>query len=186
MSSSVRSAGRRRIRFSTAPLIAAGCIMMRKCHLNTCPVGVATQDPELRRRFTGKPEHVINYFFFVAEEVRELMAQLGFPTFDEMIGQSQHAGSAPRHRSLEGQGAGLSSASFTSPNVPRPASRSTIASAQDHRSTTCPRPQIDRTGAAGTWPNGKPVKHRVCRFATPIAPTGAMLSGDRVAKTLRP
>ena len=75
--------------FSTAPLIAAGCIMMRKCHLNTCPVGVATQDPELRRRFTGMPEHVINYFFFVAEEVRELMAYLGFRNFSEMIGESQ-------------------------------------------------------------------------------------------------
>ncbi|MDH3739622.1 MAG: glutamate synthase-related protein, partial [Alphaproteobacteria bacterium] len=74
--------------FSTAPLIAAGCIMMRKCHLNTCPVGVATQDPILRKRFTGTPEHVINYFFFVAEEVRELMAQLGFRTFNEMIGKS--------------------------------------------------------------------------------------------------
>ncbi|MCZ6591814.1 MAG: glutamate synthase large subunit [Alphaproteobacteria bacterium] len=73
--------------FSTAPLIAAGCIMMRKCHLNTCPVGVATQDPVLRKRFTGAPEHVINYFFFVAEEVRELMAQLGFRTFEEMIGK---------------------------------------------------------------------------------------------------
>ena len=76
--------------FSTAPLIAAGCIMMRKCHLNTCPVGVATQDPELRKRFTGTPEHVINYFFFVAEEVRELMAQLGFRRFADMIGESQH------------------------------------------------------------------------------------------------
>jgi glutamate synthase (NADPH/NADH) large chain len=65
--------------FSTAPLIAAGCIMMRKCHLNTCPVGVATQDPELRKRFTGKPEHVINYFFFIAEEVREMMASHGLP-----------------------------------------------------------------------------------------------------------
>ena len=75
--------------FATAPLIAAGCIMMRKCHLNTCPVGVATQDPVLRKRFTGMPEHVINYFFFVAEEARELMAELGFRTFDEMIGQMQ-------------------------------------------------------------------------------------------------
>ena len=73
--------------FATAPLIVEGCIMMRKCHLNTCPVGVATQDPELRKRFTGKPEHVINYFFFVAEEVRRLMAKLGFRRFDEMIGQ---------------------------------------------------------------------------------------------------
>src|SRR5687767_7910951 len=75
--------------FSTAPLIAAGCIMMRVCHLNTCPVGVATQDPVLRKRFTGQPEHVINYFFFVAEEVRELMAAMGFRTLDEMIGQMQ-------------------------------------------------------------------------------------------------
>ncbi|KAA6185521.1 glutamate synthase large subunit [Thiohalocapsa marina] len=73
--------------FATAPLIVEGCIMMRKCHLNTCPVGVATQDPELRKRFTGKPEHVINYFFFVAEEVRQLMARLGFRRMDEMIGQ---------------------------------------------------------------------------------------------------
>ncbi len=75
--------------FSTAPLIAAGCIMMRKCHLNTCPVGVATQDPLLRKRFVGQPEHVINFFFFVAEEVRELMAAMGFRTFAEMIGQMQ-------------------------------------------------------------------------------------------------
>jgi len=75
--------------FATAPLIAAGCIMMRKCHLNTCPVGVATQDPVLRKRFTGQPEHVINYFFFVAEEVREIMASLGFRTFNEMVGQVQ-------------------------------------------------------------------------------------------------
>ena len=75
--------------FSTAPLIASGCIMMRKCHLNTCPVGVPTQDPILRKRFTGTPEHVINYFFYVAEEVRELMSKLGFRTFDEMIGKAE-------------------------------------------------------------------------------------------------
>ncbi|MDO9474688.1 MAG: glutamate synthase large subunit, partial [Caulobacter sp.] len=73
--------------FATAPLISAGCIMMRKCHLNTCPVGVATQDPVLRARFTGKPEHVINYFFFVAEELREIMARLGFRTVAEMVGR---------------------------------------------------------------------------------------------------
>ena len=73
--------------FATAPLIASGCIMMRKCHLNTCPVGVATQDPVLRKRFTGQPEHVINYFFFVAEELREIMASLGFRTVNEMIGR---------------------------------------------------------------------------------------------------
>jgi glutamate synthase (NADPH/NADH) large chain len=76
------------IGFATAPLIAEGCIMMRKCHLNACPVGVATQDPELRKRFTGKPEHVVNYFFFVAEEVRQLMAKLGVRSYNELIGQS--------------------------------------------------------------------------------------------------
>ncbi len=75
--------------FATAPLIAAGCIMMRKCHLNTCPVGVATQDPVLRKRFKGTPEHVINYFFFVAEEVREILASLGVTKLDEIIGASE-------------------------------------------------------------------------------------------------
>jgi len=74
--------------FSTAPLIAAGCIMMRKCHLNTCPVGVATQDPVLRKRFKGTPEHVINFFFYVAEEVRELLAAMGFRHLDEIIGDA--------------------------------------------------------------------------------------------------
>ena len=74
--------------FSTAPLIAAGCIMMRKCHLNTCPVGVATQDPVLRKRFKGQPEHVVNYMFFVAEEVRECMASLGIASVDELVGRS--------------------------------------------------------------------------------------------------
>jgi len=74
--------------FATAPLVVEGCIMMRKCHLNTCPVGVATQDPALRRKFSGKPEHVVNYFFFVAEEVRELMAQLGVRRVDELIGRT--------------------------------------------------------------------------------------------------
>ncbi|GHU27583.1 glutamate synthase [Betaproteobacteria bacterium] len=74
--------------FATAPLVVSGCIMMRKCHLNTCPVGVATQDPELRRRFTGQPEYLVNYFFFVAEELRELMARIGIRKFDDLIGRS--------------------------------------------------------------------------------------------------
>ncbi len=74
--------------FATAPLVVQGCIMMRKCHLNTCPVGVATQDPVLRKRFSGKPEYVVNYMFYVAEEARELMAQLGIRKFDELIGRS--------------------------------------------------------------------------------------------------
>ncbi|MGB5228241.1 MAG: glutamate synthase-related protein, partial [Eudoraea sp.] len=75
--------------FATAPLVASGCIMMRVCHLNTCPVGIATQNPELRKKFKGKPEHVVNYMYFVAEELREIMAQLGFRTVKEMVGQVQ-------------------------------------------------------------------------------------------------
>ena len=74
--------------FATAPLVVEGCIIMRKCHLNTCPVGVATQDPELRKRFTGQPEHVVNYFFFIADEVREIMAQLGIRKFDDLVGRA--------------------------------------------------------------------------------------------------
>ena len=75
--------------FSTAPLIATGCIMMRACHLNTCPVGIATQDPELRKNYKGKPEHVVNYMYYVAEELRIIMSELGFRSLDEMVGQSQ-------------------------------------------------------------------------------------------------
>jgi glutamate synthase (ferredoxin) len=75
--------------FATAPLVASGCIMMRVCHLNTCPVGIATQNPELRKKFEGKPEHVVNYMYFVAQELREIMAQLGFRTIEEMVGQVQ-------------------------------------------------------------------------------------------------
>jgi glutamate synthase (NADPH/NADH) large chain len=74
--------------FATAPLVVEGCIMMRKCHLNTCPVGIATQDPELRKRFSGQPEHVVNFFFFVAEEAREIMASLGIRKFNDLIGRS--------------------------------------------------------------------------------------------------
>lgn len=76
--------------FATAPLVVMGCIMMRKCHLNTCPVGIATQDEELRRKFSGQPEHVMNYFFLLAEEVREIMAKLGYRKLDDMISQTQH------------------------------------------------------------------------------------------------
>lgn len=75
--------------FATAPLVASGCIMMRVCHLNTCPVGIATQNPELRKKFEGKPEHVVNYMYFVAQELREIMAQLGFRTINDMVGQVQ-------------------------------------------------------------------------------------------------
>ena len=73
--------------FATAPLIALGCIMMRKCHLNTCPVGIATQDRTLRKKFAGAPEHVVNYFFMIAEELRQIMAELGFKTVNDMVGR---------------------------------------------------------------------------------------------------
>ncbi|MFC0590028.1 glutamate synthase large subunit [Novosphingobium aquiterrae] len=94
--------------FATAPLIAAGCIMMRKCHLNTCPVGVATQDPVLRARFTGQPEHVINYFFFVAEELRAIMAELGFRTVAEMVGRVDKLDMAPAITHWKAKGVDLS------------------------------------------------------------------------------
>ncbi|WP_437669603.1 glutamate synthase large subunit [Sorangium sp. So ce131] len=92
--------------FSTAPLVAAGCIMMRKCHLNTCPVGIATQDPELRKKFTGTPEHVIRFFFYVAEELRQIMASLGFRTLTEMVGRSdcivqRRTGLHPKARKID-------------------------------------------------------------------------------------
>ena len=117
--------------FATAPLIAAGCIMMRKCHLNTCPVGVATQDPVLRKRFTGQPEHVINYFFFVAEEVREIMAQLGFRTLQRDDRPGRPARHAPRPRSLEGEGRRPLAAAACTRRRAR-ASRSATARRQDH------------------------------------------------------
>ncbi len=94
--------------FATAPLIAAGCIMMRKCHLNTCPVGVATQDPVLRKRFTGTPEHVINYFFFVAEELRAIMAEMGFRTLEEMTGRVDRLDMRRVHRHWKADGVDLS------------------------------------------------------------------------------
>lgn len=94
--------------FATAPLIAMGCIMMRKCHLNTCPVGIATQDEELRRKFAGEPEHVMNYFFLLAEEVREIMAKLGYRTMAEMVGQTQHLEVNKRGQHYKSKGLDLS------------------------------------------------------------------------------
>ncbi len=101
--------------FATAPLIAAGCIMMRKCHLNTCPVGVATQDPVLRARFTGQPEHVINYFFFVAEELREIMAAMGFRTLNEMIGRVDRLDVRPAVDHWKAHGVDLSRLLYAAP-----------------------------------------------------------------------
>mgnify|MGYP005809629257 CR=1 FL=1 len=116
--------------FSTMPLISMGCIMMRKCHLNTCPVGIATQDPELRKKFAGKPEHVINYFFFVAEQVREWMAQMGFRTMDEMIGRVDML--EMRHAAEHWKARGLDfSTMLYRPQVPERVARRCVQ-AQDH------------------------------------------------------
>ena len=103
--------------FSTAPLVASGCIMMRACHLNTCPVGIATQDPELRKNFKGKPEHVINFMYFVAEELREIMATLGFRTIDEMVGQSQKINMEDAVKNYKTKGINLSKILYK-PDVP--------------------------------------------------------------------
>ncbi|NVO06947.1 MAG: glutamate synthase subunit alpha, partial [Rhodoferax sp.] len=103
--------------FATAPLVVEGCIMMRKCHLNTCPVGVATQDPVLRQKFSGKPEHVVNYFFFIAEEVRQIMAQLGIRTFDELIGRADLLDTRKGIEHWKAQGLDFSRL-FAQPQVP--------------------------------------------------------------------
>ena len=164
--------------FATAPLIAAGCIMMRKCHLNTCPVGVATQDPVLRKRFTGQPEHVINFFFFVAEEVREIMASMGFRTFQEMVGQSQMLDQSKLVAHWKAKGLDFSKLFFKQPALP--GQKIYHAEAQDHHLEKV----LDRTlikEAQAALDRGAPVKiqaeiHNTDRSA------GAMLSG-LVAKT---
>ncbi|WP_395056039.1 glutamate synthase-related protein [Polaromonas sp.] len=116
--------------FATAPLVVEGCIMMRKCHLNTCPVGVATQDPVLRQKFSGKPEHVVNYFFFVAEEARQLMAQLGIRTFDELIGRADLLDTQKGIEHWKAGGLDFSRL-FYQPNVPADVPRLHVMT-QDH------------------------------------------------------
>jgi glutamate synthase (NADPH/NADH) large chain len=116
--------------FATTPLIAMGCIMLRKCHLNTCSVGIATQDPALRAKFTGQPEHVINFFFFIAEQVREYMASLGFRTVDEMVGRVDMLDVQPPIDHWKARGIDLSSILY-SPPVPARVARRRVQ-AQDH------------------------------------------------------
>jgi len=116
--------------FATTPLIAMGCIMLRKCHLNTCSVGIATQDPALRQKFTGQPEHVINFFFFIAEQVREYMASLGFRTVDEMVGRVDMLDVQPPIDHWKARGIDLSSILY-SPPVPARVARRRVQ-AQDH------------------------------------------------------
>jgi hypothetical protein len=131
--------------FATAPLVVEGCIMMRKCHLNTCPVGVATQDPTLRKRFSGQPEHVVNYFFFVAEEVRELMAQLGIRKFDDLIGRADLLDMRPA--SSTGRPAASTTAASSTCRTCRPTCR---ASTPKPRTTTWPRRW---TTSSSSWPS---------------------------------
>ncbi|NOT18985.1 MAG: glutamate synthase large subunit, partial [Sideroxydans sp.] len=116
--------------FATAPLVVEGCIMMRKCHLNTCPVGVATQDPALRKKFTGQPEHVVNYFFFVAEEVRELMAQMGIRKFEDLIGRSDLLDMRDGIEHWKAKGLNFSKV-FHQPNMPASVARRHLET-QDH------------------------------------------------------
>ncbi len=116
--------------FSTAPLVALGCIMMRKCHLNTCPVGIATQDAELRKKFQGTPEHAINFFFFIAEQLREIMAQLGFRTFNEMVGRVDMLDMRPAVEHWKAKGLDFSSILYN-PAMPSRIARRKIQE-QDH------------------------------------------------------
>ncbi|MBX9611544.1 MAG: glutamate synthase subunit alpha [Burkholderiales bacterium] len=116
--------------FATAPLVVEGCIMMRKCHLNTCPVGVATQDPVLRKKFQGRPEHVVNYFFFVAEEVRQIMAQLGIRKFDDLIGRVDLLDTRKGISHWKAQGLDFARL-FAQPNVPADVPRFHVEE-QDH------------------------------------------------------
>ena len=165
--------------FATAPLIAAGCIMMRKCHLNTCPVGVATQDPVLRKRFTGQPEHVINYFFFVAEELREIMARLGFRTLGEMTGRVDRLN---MHRALDHWKAGgvdLTKLLHQMPARPGVAICNSerqdhgLDKALDHLLIEAAQPALD---------NNQPV--RIEQPVTNVNRTvGAMLSGEVARRT---
>ena len=116
--------------FATTPLIAMGCIMLRKCHLNTCSVGIATQDPVLRERFTGQPEHVINFFFFIAEQIRQHMAKLGFRKFDEMVGRVDKIDASIADAHWKAKGIDLSSILYA-PTVPSRVARRKVQ-AQDH------------------------------------------------------
>src|SRR5579862_8504589 len=160
--------------FATAPLIAAGCIMMRKCHLNTCPVGVATQDPVLRARFTGQPEHVINYFFFVAEELRQIMAEMGFATLNEMIGRVDRIDLAPALEHWKAQGIDLGRILYAAPaegakglwNQDR--QDHGLGKALDHELIAAAQPAFEGKGPV--------VVERVIRNVHRTA--GAMLSGE--------
>jgi glutamate synthase domain-containing protein 2/glutamate synthase domain-containing protein 1/glutamate synthase domain-containing protein 3 len=160
--------------FSTAPLVSMGCIMMRKCHLNTCPVGIATQDPALRAKFQGTPENVINFFFFIAEEVREWMSKLGFRTMDEMVGRVDRIEMRRSVDHWKARGLDFSSILYN-PQVPRRVGRRCLI-AQDHG--------LDEALDYQLIEHAKPaLDHRTpVEFSVPIRnvhrTVGAMLSGE--------
>ena len=164
--------------FATAPLVVEGCIMMRKCHLNTCPVGVATQDPTLRKRFSGQPEHVVNYFFFVAEEVRELMAQMGIRKFDDLIGRADLLDMRAGIEHWKARGLDYSRI-FHLPNVPAEVPR-LHTEVQDHNLVKALDNQLIEL-AKPALENGEKVS-----FEVPVRninrTVGAMLSGRFAAK----
>ncbi len=165
------------IGFATAPLVAAGCIMMRKCHLNTCPVGVATQDPVLRKRFQGQPEHVINYFFFVAEELRELMAAMGVASYSALIGATEWLDNKEAIAHWKARGLDFSKI-FAKPDVTGPVATKKTAN-QDHGIENI----LDRKLIAEALPaleSGKPVVIET-KIRNADRTAGAMLSGE-VAK----
>jgi glutamate synthase (NADPH/NADH) large chain len=160
--------------FSTAPLVAVGCIMMRVCHLNTCPVGIATQDPELRKKFTGKPEHVINYFFFLAEEIREYMAKMGFRKFDEMVGRSDKLKTKDAIEHWKTKGVDLS-AIFYRPERADEVATHKVEEQDHHLRDSLDNEIIERVRPA--LENGEPV-----RLSMPIRninrTVGGMLAGE--------
>ena len=162
--------------FATAPLVVEGCIMMRKCHLNTCPVGVATQDPVLRKKFSGKPEHVVNYFFFVAEEARQIMAQLGIRKFDDLIGRADLLDTRKGVEHWKAQGLDFSKV-FALPPVPADVPRLHVDTqdhgldkALDQRLIEKAKPAIERGEAVKFMEVAKNVNRTV----------GAMLSGELI------
>ncbi len=165
--------------FATAPLVAEGCIMMRKCHLNTCPVGVATQDPELRKKFTGQPEHVINFFFFVAEEARELMARLGIRRFNDLIGRADLLDMRPGIDHWKARGLDFSRI-FHQPDMPAEVARYNCEM-QDHGLLHALDHQIIADAKAAIE-DGKPVRLDY-RIRNAHRSVGAMLSGT-VARRL--
>ncbi len=164
--------------FATAPLIAQGCLMMRKCHLNTCPVGIATQDPELRKKFTGQAEHVINYFFFVAEELRTIMAQLGIRTVNEMIGQIDRLEMSKAVDHWKTRGLDYSRI-LAKPDVDPGVSIYNCESRQHGLGNVLDRELIRRAGEA--LDNGTAV-HIDIAIANVNRTFGAMLSGELVRK----